>query len=114
MRDEVKTMMNWIARLWPVWLSVVAVIGFVYQTQSRLAAAEARFERVETAIADLQRTITANASTVATLSSLVARDARDIDSLSKAAEANRATTAEIKGDIKEIKAVLQRIERNHP
>jgi len=107
--------MEWVVKLWPVWLSVVAVVGFAYQTNSRLAAAETRFDRIEVAIADMQRTVAANASTVATLSSLVARDARDIESLRHTADVNKAGISEIKGDIKEIRAILeQQREKSRP
>lgn len=112
MKEHTKVVMEWVVKLWPVWMSVVAVVGFAYQTNSRLGAAETRFDRIEVAIADMQRTVAANAVTVAELSSLVGRDARDIQDLRNAAEVNRAGISEIKGDIKEIKAILQQREKS--
>lgn len=118
MTTREKNALDWILKLLPLALVAVAVIVFAVRAEGRIDAvqsdqsvAERRFERVESAIASLQAAASANASTVANLVSLVARDQQDIARLNNIADINRAGISEIKGDVREVKAILQRLEK---
>ena len=117
MTQSREKMLDLLIKILPLAVTVVAVVAFAVRAESRIdatlagqSAAERRFERVESAIASLQAASSANASTVANLVSLVARDQQDISRLNNIADASRSAVAEIKADVREIKAIVQRME----
>lgn len=118
MSGRERNVLDWIVKLLPLALVIIATIGFAIRAEGRIdstinaqLANERRFERIETAITGLQAAASSNAATVSNLVSLVARDQQDIARLNQIADSNRQAVNEIKVDVREIKTIVQRLEK---
>ena len=118
MSGRERNVLDWIVKLLPLALVVVATVAFAIRAEGRIDGTiarqgdvERRFEKLEQAITGLQAAASSNAATVANLVSLVARDQQDISRLNQIADASRAAVADIKADVREIKAIVQRMEK---
>jgi len=111
-------MIDWIIKLLPLALVIMATVAFGIRAEGRIdgtisaqAANERRFEKIESAIGGLQTAASSNAATVANLVSLVARDQQDIGRLNTIADQSRTAVAEIKEDLREIKTIVKRLDK---